>query len=130
MKRDSFSTKGYRLNLNRFMAVITEGEKFLRSWPIDEWERTFLSLEKDFLAGKGIKKVFLKAGEAETVGDGGGSTSSARVTLEDRSLRQCMQNAMTISVMFLQDSTNKRRLAIICVMGNSEAPGKARAPSS
>lgn len=111
---DSFTKKGYRLNLNRFVGFVTVAEEeSLRRWHRGEWERSFLCLESDMLKGKGVQKLVLRPGEAEAMADGVGSTCSNRISIEDRSLRSCMQNALAISVCFLQDSLNFRRLNVI-----------------
>jgi len=110
---DPFSRKGYQLNLNRFQGVIEVAEEWtLPRWSIDLWERTFVALEEDMLKGKGVAKLFLRPGPMEGVG-GSGSTSNEGVSLEDGSLRSCLQNSLVISTFFLADSLNKRRLQII-----------------
>ncbi len=44
---------------------------------------------------------------------GGGSTAATRVTFQDRALRSCSQNAVTIACTLLSDDTNERIFRII-----------------
>ena len=100
------------------MGIIQVAEKMvLPRWSLEQWERTFVALECDMLKGKAAKNMLLKPGPAEEFGDGGGSTSAGLVSLEDRSFRSCLQNALVISTMFLQDPMNRRRLQIIVGLG-------------
>ena len=67
--------------------------------------------------GCAVEKLVLRPGAAESFGDGGGSTSPSRSTVEDRSLRSCLQTAQVTSVMFLQDPQNRMRLEIFLAVG-------------
>ena len=111
---DRFTRNNYRLNFNRFQGGIkTYEEESLPRWPQDLWERMFLCLELDMLHGAAVRRLVLRPGAADHFGEGGGSTASDRITIEDRSLRSCLQNALVVSVMFLQDRTNKQRMVIV-----------------
>ena len=68
----------------------------------------------DFLKGKRLEeRLVIKAGLAEHVGEGGGTTNPVRVTLEDRSLRNCCQNSVAIAALVLADTTNERIVSLI-----------------
>lgn len=115
--RDPFTNKSYHLKLNRFMASLQVMRTImLPRWSLDLWERQFVCIEHDMLTGK-VAKLLLKPGAAEEFGEGGGSTSSALVSLEDRSVRSCLQNALVISCLFLQDPLNRRKMQIIVGVG-------------
>eukprot|EP00969_Alexandrium_andersonii_P239557 10575200-Alexandrium_andersonii.AAC.1 len=74
--------------------------------------RSHLALEKDMLHGSSFEKVLLKPGLADTPQEGGG-TSSARVAVEANTFRACCQNAVAISVMALEEFSNRRKLQVI-----------------
>ena len=80
-------TKGYRCNMNRFLGSLAEAQKSITCWSKHLFERSYLALEKDMLHGTGFDKMVLQTTDAEVVDEGGGSTSSARVTMEAKSLR-------------------------------------------
>lgn len=113
-ERDIFRRSGRRAELNRFMGSLETAQYNVLFWHVDLFERTFVALECDMLRGQGMQqKLVLKCGEAERVGEGGGSTSAARLTLEDRSLKSCCENCVAISVMVLSDETNRKIAQIV-----------------
>ena len=69
-----------------------------------------MTLESDMLHGKTLRKMVLKPGRAEELPEGGHTTADTSVSLEDRSCRSCLQNALVVSTLFLQEVSNKRRL--------------------
>ena len=102
-----------RVNLNRFLGTLHQAGQSLRTWHIECWERTFLALECDMLKGKKFETLVIKAGQADNIKEGNNSTSSARLAIDDRTLRACAQNAVAISVMMLSDPKNKRLVSMI-----------------
>ena len=111
--QDPCSNKGYHLNLNRFQGTVQRAGECLGKWALDKWERTYLCLELDWLHGAGVRRLVLRPGPVEsTTEEGRTSTSTALVTLEDRSLRACMQRAMVASCLFLNRELNRRRWSI------------------
>ena len=112
--QDPFSRKGYRLNLNRFQGFLQVAEEVaLPRWWLDLWERSFVCIECDMLGSKAVSKLLLRPGPGEAFGEGGGTTSSNQVTLEDRSFRSGLQNALVVSTLYLSDRVNRRRLKLI-----------------
>jgi hypothetical protein len=82
--RQFFAKVGRRTNLNRFCGSIESAEFNLPNWTTDLLERTVVSLECDFLRGNAfLNKFSLRPGEAEQVSEGGGSTSTSRLQIED-----------------------------------------------
>ena len=59
-----------------------------------------------------MEKIIIKTGAAEEVGESN-TTNPARLTLEDRSLRSCAQNAVVISVLTLSDPVNKKIVEMV-----------------
>lgn len=115
--QDPFTKKGYRLNLNRFMGVVEVAkDEVLPRWSLSLWERTFVCLEADMLRGKGVQRLILRSAPNDEFGEGGGSTNSGRVSVKDRTLRSCLQNALVTSVMFMGDAMNKRRLEVFAAV--------------
>eukprot|EP00969_Alexandrium_andersonii_P330991 14630005-Alexandrium_andersonii.AAC.1 len=56
--------------------------------------------------------------EAEKASEANRSTDSRRISLGDRSLRSCCQNAVAISVMTLMEPQHRRTLQIISILGS------------
>eukprot|EP00969_Alexandrium_andersonii_P280383 12395618-Alexandrium_andersonii.AAC.1 len=68
----------------RFHSALYTATQRAPLWWIDCFERTFTSLECDCLRGNALlSKIVAQAGEAEAAEEGGGTTSAAKVTLED-----------------------------------------------
>eukprot|EP00975_Prorocentrum_lima_P051601 10806721-Prorocentrum_lima.AAC.1 len=71
---------GYRCNLNRFVGSLAVARHKLKTWHRDTFRRTFMALELDFLKGKASDaKLRLTTAEVDDPGEGGGSTSGARI---------------------------------------------------
>jgi hypothetical protein len=88
-KRAHFAKVGRRTNLNRFMGSVETAEYNLPNWSTDLMERLFVSLECDFLTGRSfLKKLKLVTGAAEEVGEGGATTSTHRLTVEECKSKQ------------------------------------------
>lgn len=113
-KRESFQAKGVRVNLNRFQNGIVRASQELMWWTMNLFEREFVGLETDILKGKKlVQRLVLRPGQAEEVPEGGGTTSNSVVTVEDRSLRNCAESSMVISIVMLGDYHNRRLLQCI-----------------
>ena len=54
------------------------------------------------------QKFVVNAGISDHVGEGGSSTSAAKVNIEDRAAMSCCQNALVHSVVMLSNHTNYR----------------------
>ena len=108
----AFAREGKRVSFTRFQDAITAGVRCLPLWSIHAFERLVVSHKLDFLTGRKFKERFV-AGAAEHVGEGGGSTNPAHITISDRSLRTCCQNAVVCSTMVLSDYTNRRIVRIV-----------------
>lgn len=76
--RADFPKQGRRITLCRFQAVVKTLKDHIHSWHTELFGRTYVALEEDMLKGKALEqKLHLNAaGQAETVAEGGGTTSS------------------------------------------------------
>ena len=98
---------GYRANTCRFMALVAVPKQRVPSWEIDLFEATTLALDQDYLKGEMSRhRLLLRASTADV--DGAGSTYSGRITLEDRTLRNAVQNALGIRYVLYSDNMNRR----------------------
>lgn len=82
--RAHFPKQGRRITLCRFQAVVKALKDHNHSWHIELFGRTCVALEEYMLKGKALdQKMHLKAaGQAETVAEGGGTTSSNVLSFE------------------------------------------------
>ena len=79
-------------------------------WAVDEFERTYIALEMDFLGTKGISRLII-SGEARAsldADEGGASTGASRPTIDDAVLRSVACNAVVISQIILADRSSER----------------------
>ena len=112
--RATFSREGSKVNLNRYQGSLKAAQRFLPLWSTHAFETIHTALELDFLKGKRLEeRLVIKAGLAEHVGEGGGTTNPVRVTLEDRSLRSCCQNSVAIAALVLAGPNNQRVVSLI-----------------
>ena len=113
--------EGRRTNLCRFGGLPHAIVKHVDQWDIDCFERSWVSLELDMLGNKKLLKQIVLTEQqqaSENVGESSGTTSTARVGLDEKVLRDCCQNGMAISVMVLQDKENKRKAYILSVLSS------------
>ena len=86
------------------MGTIHTNEKRSAWWEVDRFDNTVLALEQDFLSSRQlVLKMRLRRGPAETIGEHSGSTSGARITLEDRSCMDGLQNSVATCVVMLEN---------------------------
>lgn len=115
-ERAAFLKEGERTSMCRFQAVAASLSKNVVLWPIHLFDRTYVALEEDVVSGNKFLENFCRfARPSDAPGEGGGATS-ARAAFEDRILRACSQNCVTISVGLLPDSGNER---IFCIMSEA-----------
>lgn len=106
-EREWFVREGYRGNLCRFLALIACPRRHVSWWEVDEFERVACALDQNYLARNAfMQKVQLRISSAEAQAEG--STDSAKVNLEDRTLRNSCQNSIALSVLLLVDPSNRR----------------------
>ena len=104
--RASFAKLGRRTSMCRFGGALAGMKRVKPLWTVQLFERTFCSIELDFLKGtKFLKRLTLQPGAAEGVDGVAGPTDPTRVQIDDRSLRGCCQNAMVVSTLTLQTRT-------------------------
>ena len=115
-KKELMTRKGYRMNFNRFQRTVERAKEVRPLWALDAWERSYLCLEADMMTGKGMKQLCIMPGSAEAVPDGGASTGKKH-TVDDKSFRGCLSNAVVVSTLFLLDVANKKRLSIFLEIG-------------
>lgn len=110
--------EGRRVNLSRFLGFPAALSRKPPDWHLDCFERTYVSLEMDFMGNKGVQdKIFMRATDAENIGEHNGTTSSAKVCLDDKIARSCAKNAVAISVLVTQDDSNYRLAQILAAGG-------------
>ena len=108
-KRAAFLRQGSHTVLSRFQAIAAGLKTHMPFWPIELYERTAVDLEEDFLVGKKfLQKFVARPGRTDVVEEGGGTTSSAALTMESRAFRSCCQNSVVVSVMTLSEDDNER----------------------
>lgn len=103
-----FAKVGRRTNLNRFMGSVEAAQANVPNWHTDLFERTWVCLSLDFLRGqKFLTRFKLRPGAAEEVPEGGGTTSSAKMSIEDSGARFELRGG---SSLFLQPKRRARHL--------------------
>ena len=118
MQQRGFAVREHRrITLCRFMAGVAGAEFHVQKWNIDAYETLCLALECDFLKSRKLDKLILRTGDAEKIGEHSGSTSATRMSVEDRSLRDCAENAVVIKTLMWSDQGNRRILEIITSVG-------------
>ena len=89
------------------MVLIAVPKQRVPSWEIDLFEATTLALDQDYLKGEMLRhRLLLRASGVDM--DGAGSTYTGRITLEDRTLRSAVQNALGIRTVLYSDNMNRR----------------------
>ena len=109
-ERALFGKAGRRTTMTRFAGAVYSCTKLVPWWAVDEFERTYIALEMDFLGNKGISKLII-SGEARAsldADEGGASTGASRPTIHDAVLRSVACNAVAISQIILADRSNER----------------------
>ena len=126
-------TRKYTVNRNRFHGFTERGIEEQTCWWIRLFQFLFVSIEMDYLKGKGFQKLRvpfarsslhaagLEGGEAES------STSSARVAPEERAIRAACANAYGIATVMHSDITNlwKLKQFVACAHENKKWQGEA-----
>ena len=112
---------GRRTNLCRFGGLAHAIRKHVDYLHIDTLERSWVSLDMDMLGNRKLLdhiKLTEKQQQSENVGENSGTTSTKRVGVDEKVLRDCCQNAMVISVMVLQDLNNERKTQMLAEMSS------------
>lgn len=103
---------GRRVSMNRFGGTQHSAKHHRPLWVVELFERTFLSLELDFLAGQRfVDKLTVKGKEDASLS--GGTTDPRRLQVDDRALRGICSNAVAVSVLTLDDFSHRRVVDII-----------------
>lgn len=107
--RSAFAKLAYRkATLFRFQDMVNAAEHNYQTWYLYLWERTTAALDLDFLKGHGFNKRIVLRQDGDDAGENASSTSAKRIKIEDRALRSIAHNAVIISVMMLEDESNRR----------------------
>ena len=107
-QRSGFRYKRDRVQLNRFQACIDRAEKELPFWSMDSFEREYVALELDMLKSQKLRhRIVAKGRDVDPGEDAAGgdrpTTSTRRMTWEDKSLKTICDSAVCISVALLDD---------------------------
>ena len=106
-----------RVSMCRFGQGYHTAEKEKGWWAVERFERTCYALEADLLhAKKSRAKLSAKVVMTED-GDVFGTTSTRKIQLEDRTLRNACANGVAVDVMNKSDPNHYRTLCIIVVTG-------------
>ena len=111
-----FEVQGHRTTLCRFLAWLRAAKRLLQRWHSYYWVVMVLCIELDFLQGSSFtKKIALKQNlVANAVGPEGEETTSSVVpSVDGKILRSCCQNAAVISMVLLEDDSNRRLMSVI-----------------
>ena len=110
--------KGERLFNNRFMQCVDKPAKEVKYWTWDLFEREMLGLELGLLSSKKYsQKMIMRAKDAEIPCEGGGSTDSKRIHIDDKVLRSFAEEAISLSVAVLAEPMNKRIVEMMVAVG-------------
>lgn len=102
---------GRRVSMNRFGGTQHAALLHRPLWAVELFERTLLALELDFLSGSAfVQKVVMKEDGAEK------STDPRKPQIDEKGLRACCGNAVTISVMTLSDFAHRRATDIVLTL--------------
>ena len=113
--RPWYQKLGRKCSMARFHSALHTAKEKVPYWWIDCFERTCTSLETDNLKGKALlSKIATCAGRAEQSKEGGTSTNTATITMEDRAtMFGACGNALAVSTWILSDPHNERLCQII-----------------
>ena len=112
VNRRSARSKGDRVMLNRYQACVDRLLKSMPFWSMDTFERQYVALELGMIKStKFLDRLMVKS--TDVPGESGGSTSSKALHIEDKTLRQCVDNAVLISVGMLSNYDHRRLCVVI-----------------
>ena len=109
-ERHNVSHKGRRTDMCRFLDRVSANVQTLALWPVDVFERTILGLYQDMLKGGKFVKLVIKHPDVADGDVGEASTNPKRVTMDERALRECAQNAVAISIVFVLTQITEQSL--------------------
>lgn len=105
---------GRRVSMDRFGGTQHAVAQHRPLWTVELFERCFLALELDFLAGrKFVDKLIVKQQGCSSITEG--STDPRKLQVDDRALRACCHNAVTISDVALDDMHHRRVVDMVLV---------------
>lgn len=105
---------GRRVSTNRFGGTQHAALQHRPLWAVELFERTFLALELDFLSGQRfLDRLLVKTNKGTSLSEGG--TDPRRLQVDDKALRSCCANAVTVSVFTLDDMGHRRVVDIVLV---------------
>ncbi|CAK0797975.1 unnamed protein product [Prorocentrum cordatum] len=111
-EENGFIPLGMRLNFCRCCDAADGFDRNYKYWWRHTFERACVALEHDMLANAKLQKVAVKQAEVDgAIVEGGGTTSSAKVTIDAKVLRSANANAVAISVLLTSCPRNRRTVA-------------------
>ena len=105
-----------KVSLCRYGAGHAATRKNLPWTHVQVFERTYLALETDVLHGASFTSKMMLRLHSHDVGDG--STSSRRLSLDDKALRNCCANATAVCVLAQDDAIHQRILKVVVAGGD------------
>lgn len=115
-ERNRLQKHGRRTQLVRFLALVQALRTHLPNWWVDLWERTWVALEEDFLKGRSLARMVIKAPAAP---EGETTTNPDHMQWDDKQFRACCQNAVVVSVLVLSSLSNRRYLSMMWAASRS-----------
>jgi hypothetical protein len=104
-----YKKKGYKCNISRFCAIVSEGRELRKRWTASLFEATVPAIEHNMINKAALAKIKLKTDGADeaSIND---ATSSKKLSVGDRTLRSCGVNAVVITMATLSDESHYRSL--------------------
>jgi hypothetical protein len=105
--------KGYKVNLNRFFGGISHTREMIPQWHSRLFQYEHVALECDMMSNSKFVKKLLLPVVPDGDPDARTSTDTNQITISDKALKSCCQNALVISVAHLQQRENNLIARII-----------------
>lgn len=110
--RSCWATKGSRVHLNRFLAVIRTGLHEMQCWHERLFAYTWIAIEMDMLKGAKLERLRLKD-PASGQGDDAASVPLQHATPDKQALKAACQNTLVLSVLALSAPENNMKQRVI-----------------
>jgi hypothetical protein len=103
--------KGYKCNIGRYLAFVSDGKKLIHRWATRKFEISVACVEFNMVTKGVLGKVRLCSTGAD-IASNDKSTSASITSVAERTLKSCGLNAMCISLGLVNNDAHLRILAI------------------
>lgn len=107
------SRKGYQVNLNRFLGVLSGAKELRARWHSTLFICEWTALELDMVSSKRFLDQALARIEDHFPNERSGSTNTSITTVQDRMLRSACQNSLVITLMLLEEERNMQAVDMV-----------------